>query len=69
MSPNKVDRTFGSSINQTLLVNDSMSDDTIKDGIDQTIILENSRFSREMKILGHDAMTSPKAVKRKPQVF
>ena len=69
VSPNKLDRTFGSSINRTLLGNDSLSEDTIKDGTDETIIRENTKFTREMKSLGHDAMTSPISVKSKYQVF
>jgi hypothetical protein len=46
-----------------------LSEDSTKDGIDETIIRENAKFTREMKSLGHDAITSPKSVKSKHTVF
>ena len=69
VTPNKIDRTFGSSINQSLMGIESLSENNMNDSIDEGAFDENTRFTREMKILGHGVITSPKSVKSKHNMF
>ena len=69
VSPNKIDRTFGSSIDQSLVGRESLSGNNMNDSTDEGAFHENTRFTREMKILGHGVITSPKSVKSKLNMF
>ena len=58
-------RTFGNLKNESPMQNGDALDDKSVTKMDEDNTEENSKFTREMKLLGHQDLKTPKSVKRK----
>ena len=61
----KQERTFGNLENESPMQNGDASDDRSTIEVNDDKAEEHLKFTREMKLLGHENLKTPKSVKRK----
>ena len=59
-----VERTFGHLMNESPISNEHDTKLDIPEKVEQ-LEEQNTKFTREMKMLGHESVTSPKSIKSK----
>ena len=62
-------RTFGNLKDESPLKNGDAFEEDSTDKTNDNMTEEHSKFSREMKMLGHDDLKSPKSIRRKFKFF